>query len=79
MKNLTASNEIKANNLIVTKIVPSTTQQINLSTAELKAIKSIELNDGTNNVTISPSVDGIVFSKALKVNTPSEDTDAANK
>lgn len=79
LKNLTASNEIKANNLIVTKIVPSTTQQINLSTAELKAIKSIELNDGTNDVTISPSADGIAFSKALKVNTPTEDTDAANK
>lgn len=79
LKNLTASNELETNKLIVNKIIPSTAQQINLSTAELKAIKSIELNDGTNNVIISPSADGVVFSKTLKVNTPSEDKDAANK
>ena len=79
LKNLTANNELETNKLIVNKIIPSTAQQINLSTAELKAIKSIELNDGTNNVTISPSADGVAFSKTLKVNTPSEDKDAVNK
>lgn len=79
LENLTANNELEANKLIINKIIPSTAQQINLSTAELKAIKSIELNDGTNNVIISPSADGVAFSKTLKVNTPSEDKDAANK
>lgn len=28
---------------------------------------------------MSPSADGVTFSKTLKVNTPSEDRDAANK
>lgn len=79
LKNLTASNELETNKLIVNKIIPSTAQQINLSTAELKAIKSIELNDGTNNVIISPSADGVTFSKTLKVNTPSGNKDAVNK
>jgi len=79
LKNLTASNELETNKLMVTKIIPLTAQQINLSTAELKAVKNIELNDGTNNVIISPSADGVTFSKTLKVNTPSEDKDATNK
>lgn len=79
LENLTANNELEANKLRINKIIPSTAQQINLSTAELKAIKSIELNDGTNNVIISPSADGVAFSKTLKVNTPSGDKDAANK
>lgn len=79
LENLTANNELEANKLRINKIIPSTAQQINLSTAELKAIKSIELNDGTNNVIISPSADGVTFSKTLKVNTPSGDKDAANK
>lgn len=79
LKNLTANNELETNKLIVNKIIPSTAQQISLSTAELKAIKSIELNDGANDVTMSPSADGVTFSKTLKVNTPSEDRDAANK
>lgn len=79
LKNLTANNELETNKLIVNKIIPSTAQQINLSTAELKAIKSIELNDGANDVIISPSADGVTFSKTLKVNTPSEDKDAVNK
>lgn len=79
LENLTANNELEANKLRINKIIPSIAQQINLSTAELKAIKSIELNDGTNNVIISPSADGVTFSKTLKVNTPSGDKDAANK
>lgn len=79
LKNLTVSNGLETNKLIVTKIIPSTEQQIDLSTAELKSIKSIELNDGANSVTISPSTNGVAFSKTLKVNTPNEDTDAANK
>lgn len=79
LENLAANNELEANKLIVNKIIPSTAQQINLSTAELKAIKSIELNDGTNNVIISPSADGVAFSKTLKVNTPSGNKDAVNK
>lgn len=79
LENLTANNELETNKLIVNKIIPSTARQINLSTAELKAIKSIELNDGTNDVIISPSADGVSFSKTLKVNTPSEDKDAVNK
>lgn len=79
LKNLTTSNELETNKLIVNKIIPSTAQQINLSTAELKAIKSIELNDGTNDVIISPSAGGVSFSKTLKVNTPNEDKDAVNK
>lgn len=79
LENLTANNELEANKLRINKIIPSTAQQINLSTAELKAIKSIELNDGTNNVIISPSADGVAFSKTLKVNTPSGNKDAVNK
>lgn len=79
LRDLRAGNELETNKLIVNKIIPSTAQQINLSTAELKAIKSIELNDGANDVTISPSADGVTFSKTLKVNTPHEDKDAANK
>lgn len=79
LENLTANNELEANKLRINKIIPSTAQQINLSTAELKAIKSIELNDGTNDVIISPSADGVSFSKTLKVNTPSGNKDVVNK